>query len=211
MIAGFLLSLMLVTAPEAGARLGRLPPVDQCSTDASFAAFRDALLQAIARRDREHLLSILADDILVDFGGGAGRAAFVEAWQLDRPETSPVWDELGEVLRLGCVQDPEHGYWAPSMFMSGEIDDPFGTALAIRPGAPLHAAPDAGSARLASLDWDLVSVIEWNGEDPWQRVRTADGREGYVRSADLRSPVDYRAGFRRIDGSWRMSTFIAGD
>ena len=29
--------------------------------------------------------------------------------------------------------------------------------------------------------------------------------------ADLRRVVDYRAGFARIDGRWRMIVFVAGD
>jgi hypothetical protein len=211
MIAGLFLSVLLITGLDDGARVVRLPPVDQCAADPSFAAFRTQLVQAIVGKDRAYLLSILSDDILVDLGGGTGQAAFVEAWHLDDPETSAVWDELGEVLRLGCIQDPEQGNWSPSMFASGEIDDPFGTALVIRPSASLYAAPDANSPRVATLGWDLVSVVEWNGQDSWQRVQLADGREGYARSADLRSPVDYRAGFRRIDGRWRITVFIAGD
>lgn len=211
MVAGLMLWLTLAAGIQVEAPVRRIPPVDQCASDPSFAAFRDQLRQAIARKDRAYLLAILADDILVDLGGGAGREAFLEAWDLDQPETSPVWAELGEALRLGCIRDPGQGNWSPSIFMSGDIDDPFGTALAIHPGTTLHARPDPASPVLATLDWDLVTIVEWNGEDPWQRVQTAAGREGYVRSIDLRSPADYRAGFREIEGRWRMTTFVAGD
>lgn len=206
---GLLLALLLAaaTAPE----VRRIPPIDSCAADPGFLAFRTELQAAVERRDAAYLLSIVADDIEFSFGGEPGRDAFAREWQLDRPATSPLWAELGEVLRLGCVADGDDGNWAPSLFMSEELDDPFGTALAIHPGAELHGAPGDASPVLATLDWDLVEVVEWNGEDPWQRVRTVDGREGYARSADLRSPADYRAGFRRIAGRWRMTTFIAGD
>jgi len=83
--------------------------------------------------------------------------------------------------------------------------------LAIEPGATLHAAPDPSSAVVATLDWDLVTVLEWQEGRAWQLVRLADGRTGHVRATALRSPVDYRAGFQRIDGNWRMIAFIAGD
>ena len=214
MVSPLLLALLLAAPPEAGSRVLRLPPVDQCAADPSFAAFRDALLAAIGRRDRDALLAIVADNIEVDFGGGAGRDYFASAWQLDRPETSRLWDELGAALRLGCARDPEgEDYYSPSMFVAGEgvFEDPFTAAVAIRPGAELRAAPEASAALVATLDWDVVTVPEWDGEAAWQRVVRADGRGGYVRSEDLRSPIDYRAAFQRVDGRWRMVAFIAGD
>lgn len=206
-----LLSLLLVAAPEVGAETRRVPPVDQCSADPSFAAFRDDLRQAIARRDRAFILALVTDDIEVDFGGGAGRDTFAQTWSLDRPDISPLWQELGETLSLGCARSSEGDYWSPSFFLdSGEVGDPFETALAIRPGAALHSAPDAASPIVTTLDWDVLTVTEWNGEQGWQRAALADGRSGYVRSEDLRSVIDYRAGFRRIDGRWRI-VLIAGD
>ena len=210
---GPLLALLLVAAPDTAAppQVRRMPPVDTCAADPSFVAFRNDLLAAIERRDAAFILSVTAEDIEYTFGGEPGREAFAHDWELSRPATSPIWHELGEVLRLGCVHDEEQGNWAPSIFMSDELDDPFGTSLVIHPGAEMHAAADAASPVLARLDWDLVDVVEWNGQDPWQRVRTVDGREGFVRSVDLRSPADYRAGFRRIGGGWRMTTFITGD
>lgn len=214
MVSNLLLALLLAVPPEASSRILRLPPVDQCASDASFAAFREALLAAIARRDREALLAIVAEDIEVDFGGGAGRDYFAASWELDRPGTSRVWEELGRALRLGCARDPEGGYYAsPSMFLTGDgaFADPFTGAVAIRPGAELRSTPDAAGAVVGALDWDVLTVPEWDPEAPWQRVELADGRRGYVRSEDLRSPIDYRAVFQRVDGSWRLVTFIAGD
>ncbi len=208
----FLIALLLAASPQTGSG-HRLPPVDQCAEDASFAAFRADLLAAIDRRDREAVLAVVADDIEVDFGGGAGRSYFRQTWELDRPETSRLWDELGRALRLGCLGEPGGEYYSPSMFGADEgvFEDPFTAAVAIRPGAELRAAPDAGSAVVATLDWDVLTVPQWEWEAAWQRVALADGRSGYVRSEDLRSPIDYRAAFRRVDGRWRMVAFIAGD
>jgi hypothetical protein len=214
MVSPLLLALLLAAPPEAGSRVLRLPPVDQCAADPSFTAFRDALLVAIARRDRDALLALVADTIEADFGGDPGRDYFASAWQLDRPETSRLWDELGAALRLGCAREPDgEYYYSPSMFLAdeGAFEDPFTAAVAIRPGAELRAAPDASSALVAALAWDVVTVPEWDPEAAWQRVALADGRGGYVRSEDLRSPTDYRAVFRRVDGRWRMVMFIAGD
>lgn len=209
MAGALILYLLLAATPPETA--SRLPPVDACATDAGFAGFRASLLEAVARRDAAHLLAAVADDISVDFGGGRGRAYFAEAWDLDRPESSALWGELEAALRLGCAVSDDGSYWSPSLFLAPVIDDPFSTFLVVTPGAGLHAAPDPASPVVAALDWDLVQGIEWQEGDVWWRVRLADGREGYARAEDLRSPVDYRAGFQRIDGRWRMTAFIAGD
>jgi hypothetical protein len=214
MVSPLLLALLLAVPLEASSRILRLPPVDQCASDPSFADFRDALLAAIERRDRDALLALVAEDIEVDFGGGAGRDYFASVWELDRPDTSRLWDELGRALRLGCARDPEGQYYSsPSMFLTGEaaFADPFTGAVAIRPGAELRSAPNAASDVVGALDWDVMTVPDWDHEASWQRVELADGRGGYVRSEDLRSPIDYRIVFQRIGGSWRITTFIAGD
>ena len=202
------LSLLVFSAPASGRQF---PPTDQCATDEGFVAFRAALIDAIERRDAAHILNVVSNDIHVDFGGGAGRDYFARTWALDRPEDSPLWHELGETLRLGCTANPDGAYWAPSLFAASEIEDPFATFLVIREDAPLHASGDPDSPMLANLTWELVQGVEWQEGDDWWRVRLSDGREGFMRRSDLRSPVDYRAVFERIDGRWRMTTFIAGD
>ena len=42
-------------------------------------------------------------------------------------------------------------------------------------------------------------------------MRLPDGRAGFVDRRDLRSPIDHRAAFSRIDGRWQMTLFLAGD
>ena len=211
MAPSLLIALLIAAAPPADSSTHRLPPIDECAADPSFAAFRDQLRLTIEQRDAAALLEIVADDIEVDFGGGAGRADFSRTWELDRPASSGVWDELAEALSLGCAGDGSGELYAPSMAAASMTEDPFEAAVVIRPGAELRREPDAASRSLATLDWDIVTVPEWDSEGAWQRIVLADGRSGFVRSDDLRSPIDYRAAFRRLDGRWRMTAFIAGD
>ena len=211
MAGTLLLSILLSAAAPEAATVRRLPPVDRCAADASFAAFRSELIESVERRDADRMLAIVADDISVDFGGGAGRDYFAQTWNLDRPQTSELWRELAEALRLGCDSDGEGGYWAPALFLAEEVVDPFETVLAIRPGTILRARPDEASEAVETLEWDLLDAVDWEDSEGWWKVRMADGREGWLRRSDLRLPVDFRAGFQRIDGRWRMIAFIAGD
>ena len=45
----------------------------------------------------------------------------------------------------------------------------------------------------------------------WTEVTAADGTKGFVKSDQLRSPVDYRAVFQPRKTGWKMTAFIAGD
>jgi hypothetical protein len=115
------------------------------------------------------------------------------------------------VLRLGCAREGET-FWAPSLFVqSAGPRDPFTTYVAVSRAASLYTLPDAASAPVARLDWDVLEAEGDDGESAWLLVGLADGRPGFVRRADVRSVLDYRAGFERVGGRWMMSVFIAGD
>ena len=104
---------MLLLAAPVEAAGPRHPPIDQCATDRGFAAFRAALRKAIAARDWPGFSAALADDVIVDFGGGAGTKAFAEAWRGGAP-TSRLWAEAKAALSLGCSRIGKT-YEAPSI------------------------------------------------------------------------------------------------
>jgi hypothetical protein len=193
----------------------RLPPVDQCAADRSFADFRRRLTAAIDRQSAAYILRIAVDDIEYSFGEAPGRAGFAALWELDSPATSRLWRELGAALRLGCARDRDGALWAPSMSMpSGdEAAEDFGAkVVATTPGAILRAAASDDGAAVARLEWDVLTLRpDDDGESAWLAASLADGRRGYVRRSEVRSPADFRAVFEKRDGRWRMTAFVAGD
>ena len=42
-------------------------------------------------------------------------------------------------------------------------------------------------------------------------MRPRDGREGWLRANELRSPLDYRAVAEKRKGKWMITAFVAGD
>ena len=209
MIASLIL-LLSAAALQPGA-VDRRPPVDQCASEAGFAAFRASLHEAIARRDGAFILSIVPDDILVNFGGEHGREAFARQWRLDQGD-SPFWAELEATLSLGCMRSEDGELVAPSLVVQlDDQDDPFSALIAVRSGAVLRARPDDGADTVATLDWDVLTWRSGEAPEGWVPATLSDGRNGWVRRADVRSAVDYRAYFAREDGRWRMTIFIAGD
>jgi hypothetical protein len=204
------LALLLVTI-AASADRPRLPPVDQCAASPGFSAYRAELDDAVARQDVSKLLSLTDPDVLLSFGEEKGHADLRRIWALDQPEKSGVWKELAEVLRLGCVLD---GGTAIAPSLAHDIPDGYeiyDVLVAVRPGSPLRASADDTAAAVAKLDWDLLEVESWDETTNWVKVRLKDGRAGFVRAAEVRSPIDYRATFENKGGSWRMTIFIAGD
>jgi len=187
----------------------RLPPIDQCTADHSFVAFRTELMQILARRDAQGLLRIVADDVHASLGGDVGKRDFIALWDLQRPRSSKVWGELGTALQLGCTI---RGGIATVPSLGGQVGDldPFETFVAM-PGARLRARPHARARLLGRLDWHVLAQVgTWDG-GPWLHVRLVDGRSGYVFEPMVRSPIGYRAWFEKRGGRWVMAGFLAGD
>lgn len=204
-----LLALLLLLASPPADR-PRLPPVDKCAVAPGFAAFREELLGVIARRDVKQLLALSDENIMLSFGGHFGHEAMRKMWQLDRPAASTIWAELGEALSLGCALT-DGGAVAPSMAHNFPADfDVFEVMIAVKPAA-LRAAPSDSARAIGTLDWDLLTIEDWDPDRRWTKVRLQDGRTGFVRTDAVRSPIDYRAIFERKGGKWRMTAFVAGD
>ena len=193
-----------------------LPPVDEGAQDPSFAEFRRRLLSAIERRDVAFLRSVLAPEVEFSFGAAPDREGFVRRWKLD-DGGGGIWQELGEALRLGGTFSgggaSPRTFTAPYVF--GRLTRADEGAI-LRAGVPVRARPSAGAAVVANLLYDVVTIVGWTApaaarERRWAHVRLADGTRGWVHGPDIRSPLDYRAIFQMIDGSWRMVVFIAGD
>ncbi len=207
------LAALLITATPVGAAQRTLAPVDQCSADGGFPAFRQALGRAVARRDAAALKRLAAPDVLVNFGGDSGWPAFSRQWALDRPATSGLWAELARILPLGCARVGKARI-LPSFagqFSADDDQDVFELMIVVERGAALRDGPGSASAVRARLNWDVVTVLETSADDRLIKVRTGDGREGWLGRSAVRSLLDYRAVVEKRRGRWLITAFVAGD
>jgi hypothetical protein len=204
-----LLAALVLAALPGAVRARTLPPRDECAdADPGFASFRAELLDIVARHDASGLLAIAADDIRFDFGGGEGRRAFSGEWGLAAPDRSAIWVELARVLASGCARDGET-MTAPYIFRRFPDELDVFTSGVAGPAARLYQArSDVGESVL--IPWEVLAEVEREAGG-WARVRLSDGRAGFVETAQLLNPIDYRAIFEKRDGQWRMTMFIAGD
>jgi hypothetical protein len=184
----------------------KLPPVDEGTQDASFAAYRAELVAAVRARDAERVAALSDPDIRLSFGGDGGAKALRDA--LARPG---VWEDFEQLLSLGGKFQGEgetRSFWAPYVYSAWpDRQDAFESMVVIGADVPLRESNAADAKTIALLSHDIVA----RAEGPSVNVKTADARTGWVDPRNLRSPVGYRAGFMKSGGRWRMNALVAGD
>lgn len=211
------LALALAWGPAARAQVAELRPVDEAAREAGFFTFRAHLQAAVARHDTAAVLAVVDPGVRNTFGDDEGIRSFRELWRPGDPG-SALWQELGLVLALGGSFDGDSTFVAPYVFSRwpGHLDA-FSHVAIIGNGVLVRAAPDPAAAPIGRLGFAIVpradppAALTADAARQWTPVRLRDGRVGYVAARYARSPVDYRAIFRRGDRGWRLVTLVAGD
>lgn len=220
----FLLGLVIFGLFNVSAQERYVKPVDEASKDASFLAFRTKLIAAAKRRDANYVLSVVDQNIKNGFGGNDGIAEFKKQWQIDRPG-SRFWAEFLPVVTNGGAFGKEPGaavktFFAPYVFSSFPEDlDAFEYSAIFGNNVNLRDAADLKAKSLGLLSYNVVkidfqnSVKKSGSEDDyeWLKIETLGGKKGFVSAEFVRSAIDYRAGFEKIGGKWKMVYFLAGD
>jgi hypothetical protein len=190
-----------------------LPPVDEAVASPDFFAFRARLQAAVARRDAAAVVAALHRNVKLSFGGDAGLADFEATWKPSAPD-SPLWEALGTVLALGGSFSPDGTFTAPYVFARWPADrDAFEHVAVVGSGVRVRAAPAASAPVVGSLSFCIVRLREPLPPGPasWARIDFGADRSGYVDGRFVRSPIDYRAHFEKVDGRWQITLFLAGD
>ncbi|HYC62042.1 MAG TPA: hypothetical protein VEK79_20995 [Thermoanaerobaculia bacterium] len=183
----------------------KLTPVDEAASDPSFVAYRNELLGAVRRRDADAVVALADPNIRTSFGGTGGADDFRR--KLGEPGR---WEDLERLLTLGGSfrgEGESRSFWAPYVYSAWpDSHDAFEQLAITGEHVPLRESSEPGSRIIATLSYDIVERT-----DQANRIRTADGKTGYVDPQHVRSPVGYRAGFMKTNGQWRMNALVAGD
>jgi hypothetical protein len=217
----FLLALLASTAimPTAAA-IKPLPPVlpiDEATRDAALVRVRASTIQAVKAKDFKLLQPHLDPRIQLDFGGGSGAAELGRRLARDRTQ----WDELAWVLENGGrFQQGE--FWAPYTFTAkiGNLDV-YEAGIIVSDNVPARAEPRADARVVATLGRRAIRVVDWRHSDKvpkpfynrrdWVKVELEDKATAWIEARFVRANVDYRAGFKKVRGTWKMNAFLAGD
>ena len=193
------------TAPQ-----GRFAPRNDCIGLPGAKQFFLTLENAVKNRDAEALLGITDAKVKLDFGGGAGLQTFRE--RLADPQ-GRLWPDLAKISALGCAHATNGDMVMPS-FADQQMDDVDVAKALIVTGrdVPVRQTAAAAAPAVDTVSWDAVSLIGgFDPEAPFQHVTTAGGKDGYIASDHLRSPLDYRLRASHVGNGWRIVSFVNGD
>lgn len=196
----------------AAAKTIPLPPQDNAGTDPSFLSFRTNLIRIVKEQNNAELLQNVDPQIEYSFGDGPGKDGFAREWKLNEREDSGIWQEILAVLELGGKFNDAGEFVAPYVFANWpESLDGFDYDAVVVPEAVVRAKANARARAVAKVGYEILALRNVGAPNGWLAVKAPNGKAGYLPSSALRSPIDYRAFFKKVDGEWRMSTFIAGD
>lgn len=188
-----------------------LKPHDEASQRPDFVTFRNRLRAIVARRDTAALLKIVDPNVGVAFDGARGIEAFTQR-HLQNPQED-FWKEFGDVVAHGGSFRTPDAFDAPYTFSAWPARfDAFQCMAIVGAGIHVRTAPRLGAPTAAVVDF---AVVEWQSSDRpvegWELVTLVDGRQGYVATRYLRSPLGYRATFALKGGQWWLAAFVIGD
>ena len=205
--------------PDTAAKNGNftrieLKPIDEGSKNPDFKVFRDKLLMVIEQKDVAFLKKHVAPDIkdnsenrTIDW------IRFSKEWNLNQnPSTSNVWNVLRKVLLLGGRFDKEGVFTAPYTFTDFSASV-YEFEAVIDQNVKIYEKPLLTSKVLGTISYEIVKYGNFLKEQNlknWTPIVTSSGIKGYIQSNFLRSPLDYRASFKKINGEWKLTMFQAG-
>lgn len=210
------LALSLALAAPAVAAPVIIAPVDASRNDPQLAGMLRVLVAAAEARDFSPFEKVLSPQAVANYGGDEGVDGFKRGYHIEDPN-SPFWDAFAEAVKLGGVFLQDDLYTTP--YTSGDLPesaDPYLTLVAIGPKTLLYGAPSDSAPVVADVTHQLLEQADIEADDlartpeGWVRVK-ADAGEGYVKQAEVRSPLDYRAVFQKTGEGWKLIAFVAGD
>lgn len=212
---------MLLLAVATFAQEKFVKPVDNAAKDASFVAFRTKLIAAAERKDANAITAMVDPKIKNGFGGNDGISNFKKSWKLTS-KNSEFWAEFLPVIKngggFGKGGDAKL-FVAPYTFSDWPDDvDGFEHMVIFGNNVNLREAPNTESRVIERLSYNIVTIdanasigSSAEGKYKWYKVSTLGGKTGFVSAEFVRSHIDYRAGFEKKRGVWKMTFFLAGD
>lgn len=209
-------ALALGLAASAAAAPLVIKPTDAAKDDPELAGLLDTLVKAAEARDFAPFEAAMSPDVVASFGGDEGVAGFRAAYDIASPD-SIFWAEFMEAAALGGVMLQPDLFYAP--YLAGALPeeaDPYLSVVAIGEKTSLYKEPSDDADIVADVTHQVLEQADITPEDlaktpeGWLRVK-ADAGEGYVKDAEVRSALDYRAVFSKVDGRWLLVAFVAGD
>jgi hypothetical protein len=172
--------------PKQGERL-QLPPHDGGRAVPGFRPIEDALAKAVADKDAQAIVRLLAPSIVARDVTNEGPEAFRRSWRLDSRD-SDFWRVAALLLSGGSVRYGScAGGQQCSVFFPSWMDeypvalDRDGHGVVAKQNVPFRGSPRQDAPVVAMLSYEIVTFeggtpSEGGQEARWTRVGLLDGR-----------------------------------
>lgn len=192
-----------------------LMPYDDSSKDKEFLKFITEFKQAVIDRNITFLEEHTSKKIIWSFADEYGSMkGFLKNYGLDVKtyKKSAFWNEMEKILSLGGIfyNDEKTSIAFPYVFVNfpGNDYDSYTFAAVTGKDVNVRKSPDRNSMIIDTLSYEIVQVLNNPGYDAkneiiasrsgtWVNIKTASGKEGYIFSYYLHSPIGYRAIFEK--------------
>lgn len=177
---------------------------DKCSQLEGYGLFRSQLKKAIATRDEAAFRALFGPKGYIRMDG-VGGGAQMPSNQSNKSFTTVIWEDLEQILNLGCAID-DGGLLLPYTTQVPESLSALGQMVAIRPTA-VRLAPTESARVLAIAPRGALLVqikLPAKPVDGWEYFTFRNGRSGYAKLKDLRSPLGSALQVAREGTEWRI-------
>lgn len=206
-----MLSVLLLAA---GIQDRPFPLVDEANKDKSFVAFRETLIAALQKGNTAWVDARIDPKIRYTFGDNDSKSAMFEQWRSQPDGIKGFYQELLETVKLGGKYEGK-SFWAPYVYACWpETVDAFEHGAIVGDKVPVYDGTVGERRMVGTLSWEIVKLLPVETPVPenkgWQHIEY-HGRPAWVQATKTRSSVGYRACFTKVNGSWMLTAFIAGD
>jgi hypothetical protein len=203
-VFGALISVGASQAPTDPPR--KVHPIEESSSDPSFAAFKASLLVAAEHGNLTALKAAMAPNVKYhDIGSPV---AVVRALKLR--EGAP-WRALARAFTLGVARQrgPGPTFVAPYTYADRfEVD--VDEIVIVGSGVNVRDSPSAQGRIVDKLSYDVVKISGASTRDDWIGIITPAGKHGWVRMASTDLSAELQFYFERIRGEWKIVIIAAG-
>ncbi len=203
----------------------RVDYVDEGATNPEFSQFRSELVRAFSIGDKGTIVSSISEDFEAgnEFGRGIeGLNGFLEN-EGSELRKKAFLDAITSGGRFSIIESDTffHApFYAPFTRDVECNEEGEWCGIIASKDVSLHKAPDKSSPILATLSYDIVTVVDGvdctygvTPEDQlcsWKRVRTVKGSDGYVDGELVKYVYGMTVGFRKENGIWKISSILVG-
>lgn len=177
---------------------------DKCTKLEGYDLFRSQLTRAVATRDEAAFRALFGPKGYMRMDGVGGGAP-MPSNQSNRSFTTVIWEDLDQILSLGCAID-DGGLLLPYTTQAPENLRALGQMVAVRSTAVRSAPQDKAQILTIAPRGALLVQVRHPAKpaDGWEYFTLTNGRSGFARANDLRSPTDSALQVAREGADWRI-------